>query len=146
MTELKKISLIQLRKPTKKDLNIELQWFSQSLGLFNERDKESSCFRIFIELVKAARRNHALSSDQLALKTNLSRGTVIHHLIRLKEAGLILHEKNRYALRTNSLTELMDELRRDALRILEDLEETAERLDEELGLVNNKKKQGVISD
>ena len=33
--------------------NQEIHWISQALGLFNERDKEKSCHRIFVELIKA---------------------------------------------------------------------------------------------
>ena len=54
--EFRRVTLIKTRKPQKKDLNTDLQWFSESLGLFSQRDKERSCFRIFVELVKAARR------------------------------------------------------------------------------------------
>ena len=30
----------------------ELQWIGSSLGLFNLRDKDKSCYRIFITLLK----------------------------------------------------------------------------------------------
>ena len=53
--EFQKITIIKLRKSSEKNLNSDLQWFSNSLGLFNERDKEKSCFRVFIALIKASR-------------------------------------------------------------------------------------------
>jgi len=37
-----KITVLRLRKPAEKDVNKDLQWFSESLGLFGERDKEKS--------------------------------------------------------------------------------------------------------
>jgi len=39
---MEKITIISIRKPSEKNLNRDLQWFSESLGLFNERDKERS--------------------------------------------------------------------------------------------------------
>ena len=77
--EFQKITIVKVRKSSEKNINEDLQWISSSLGLFNERDKEKSCFRIFVELIKAARRGQALNSDQIAAKTNLSRAWLFWH-------------------------------------------------------------------
>ena len=144
--EFQKITIIKLRKSSDKDVNNDLQWFSRSLGLFGERDKEKSCFRVFVELLKASRRNKELTSDELALRSNLSRATVIHHLNKLMESGLVISEDNRYFLRVNNLEYLVDELRKDVLRTLDDIHSIAEELDEELGLSKRSNKNNTISD
>ncbi|MEK6955640.1 MAG: winged helix-turn-helix domain-containing protein [Nanoarchaeota archaeon] len=144
--EFQKITIIKLKKSSNKDVNDDLQWFSQSLGLFGERDKEKSCFRVFVELLKASRRNKELTSDELALKSNLSRATVIHHLNKLMESGLVISQDNMYSLRVNNLEYLVDELRKDVLRTLDDIHSMAEELDEELGLSKRSKKNNTISD
>jgi len=130
----KKITIINIRKPTHRSLNHDLQWFGTSLGLFNMRDKDRSCFRTFIELVKAAKERKPLSSDELALRLGLSRGTVIHHINKLIDSGIVLHEGNRYLLRVDSLKQLIQELKEDLQRNLNDLEEIAVELDGKLGL------------
>jgi biotin operon repressor len=127
-----KITIINVRKPAEKSLNQELQWLGSSLGLFNLRDKNKSCFRIFIELLKSAKLNKPLSSDQLADNLNLSRGTVIHHINRLMEAGLVIHEGNNYYLRVNNLSELIEELEKDISRTLKDLRDIAGKIDTRL--------------
>lgn len=129
-----KITIINLRKPSARTLNQELQWFGSSLGLFGLRDKDKSCFRIFIELLKSAKQKQPLTSDELAAKLNLSRGTVVHHLHKLIDAGIIIQFKNRYLLRVDNLEELIEELRKDALRSIEDLKEVASEIDKVLGL------------
>ena len=48
-----KITIIRIRKPAQSNINKELQWLGSSLGLFGLRDKDKSCFRIFIELIKS---------------------------------------------------------------------------------------------
>jgi len=134
--EFRRVTLIKTRKPQKKDLNTDLQWFSESLGLFSQRDKERSCFRIFVELVKAARRRQLLSSDDLAEKTNLTRGTIIHHISHLMESGLVTQYET-----------LMEELQRDLGRVFEDLKDMAQELDDQLGLIKRDKKSSkVVSD
>ena len=129
-----RVTIIRFRKPIKKDVNEELQWFGSSLGLFNLRDRNSSCFRVFIELVKSSRKKKPLSSDELAYKTGLSRGTVIHHLNRLMGSGIVVNEKNKYILRVENLKVLVEEIEKDIKRACSDLKEIAKNIDEELGL------------
>ncbi len=137
------ISLVRRRKPAVKDLNADLQWFGSSLGLFGDRDKEKSCFRIFVTLIRATRVHRPLTSDELARQAHLSRGTVVHHLNKLMKAGLVVHTQQGYLLRMDSLSELVSELRIDAARIFDDLATVAEDIDEQLGLRRVKRRRVV---
>ena len=127
-----RITIINMRKPAEKTINQELQWLGTSLGLFNLRDKDKSCFRIFIELLKSARQNRGLSSDELADSLGLSRGTVIHHLNRLMDAGLVVHTQNVYILRVQNLQDLIEEVEKDIVRTLKDLRDIAADIDSRL--------------
>ena len=129
-----KITIVSIRKPAESNVNQELQWLGTSLGLFNLRDKDKSCFRIFIELLKSAKKRETLTSDELALRLDLTRGTIIHHMNRLMESGLVVHEKNRYTLRVESLSSLIDEVEKDIQRTCEDLKRIALDLDKRLGI------------
>jgi len=129
-----RITIVNIRKPSKVNINQQLQWFGTSLGLFNLRDKDKSCFRIFIELLKAAKRKKPLSSDELAYKLALSRGTIIHHINRLIESGLVVHENNKYMLRVDNLQQLIKEVEKDIKRTCDDLKEIGEDIDKWLGL------------
>jgi len=145
--EFHRITIIKVRKPIEKDVNKDLQWLSTSLGLFGERDKEKSCFRVFIELIKASRKQQALTSDDIAIRSHLSRATVIHHLNRLIESGIVVPYENKYLLRTDNLEELVEEVKRDTLRLFDDIRTMAEELDEELGLTKRRNiRKGTISD
>lgn len=129
-----KITLLKISPPSKPDLNTRLQFFSQSLGLFGSRDKEKSCFRIFIALIEAKKASRMLSSDEIAEKANLTRATAIHHLKNLEEHGLIKQEQKRYALRCNSFSALIQQLEKESQGLFENLEEVAEELDKKLEL------------
>jgi len=125
-----RITIIKVRKPTSRNVNEELQWLGSSLGLFNLRDKDKSCFRIFIELLKVTKLGRPVSSDELAAKLGLSRGTVIHHINKLIESGIVVTEGNRYLLRVNNLRELIEEIQKDIQRSTDDLKEIASEIDE----------------
>lgn len=129
-----KITIIRSTKPEKKDINKELQWFGGTLGLFNLRDKDKSCFRIFITLLKSLKENQKLTSDEIARRTRLSRGTVIHHLNKLMSSGIVVNERNKYILRMDSLEEMVEHIKRDADEAWGKLREVAKDIDEKLGL------------
>lgn len=129
-----KITIIRVHKPSKKDINEELRWFCNSFGLFNIRDKDSSCYRVFIELLKSSKEKTPMSSDALAEKLGLSRGTIIHHMNKLIDAGIVIGRKNRYMLRVDNLEILVDEIEKDLDRAWHDIKDVAEKIDKELGL------------
>ena len=129
-----RITIVNIRKPAEHNVNQELQWFGSSLGLFNLRDKDKSTFRLFIELLKSSKANAPLTSDDLASRLALSRGTIIHHINKLMESGLVIHEGNTYILRVDNLKSLIDEVEKDIKRACEDLKEVAKEIDSRLGL------------
>ena len=125
----KKITIIQYHKPLRHNLNEELQWFGQSLGLFGERDKDRSCFRVFLELLKATKEQKIVSSDELAVKTQLSRGTIVHHLNELMKKGIVITEGKKYVLRESELLLLVESLEKDFEKVFERLRKSAEIID-----------------
>ncbi|MBI4152347.1 ArsR family transcriptional regulator [Candidatus Woesearchaeota archaeon] len=130
-----RITLVRIRKAPQEtaDVNQELQWLGTSLGLFNLRDRDSSCFRVFITFIQKAHHNEPASSDEIAEKLNLSRGTVVHHLSRLMDAGLVLREKEGYVLRETNLAHVVKDIQRDVQEMLVELERVAKEIDERLG-------------
>ena len=129
----KRIILVEVRRRSTDNINQDLQWLGNSLGLFNLRDKNSSCFRIFITLIKKAPTNEALSSDAIAEKLNLTRGTVVHHLTKLMQSGIIIREKEGYLLRENNLQKVVADLQLDLENMLSELKQVAQEIDEKLG-------------
>ncbi len=123
------IIIRKIEKPAGQGVNDALQWFCDSLGLLTRRDRDNSCYRLFIELLKSSKKGKALSSDELASRLNLVRGTVVHHLNRLIEAGLVESEGNRYSLKARTLKGLVGLLKKEVDDALGNVELVAERLD-----------------
>ncbi len=127
-----KITIIEVRKPSEANLNEQLQWLATSLGLFTLRDRNKSCFRIFITLLRNTKQKRVLTSDQIAEMLDLSRGTVIYHINNLLETGLVMHDGNSYMLRVDKLSDLINEVEKDIQRTLGRLKEVAEMIDNRL--------------
>jgi predicted transcriptional regulator len=130
----RKLTIIQAPPPRTGDVNEQLQWLGGSLGLFSQRDKDKSCYRIFVTLLKSAKAKRELSSDELAQLTGLTRGTVVHHLNNLMAAGLVETFKSKYVLRVDTLEQLIAKLDDDVRETLRELREVAGQLDDQLGL------------
>lgn len=128
-----RVTIVRVRKDSNQNINQELQWLGNSLGLFNLRDKDSSCFRVFITLVRKAKRNEILSSDKIADNLNLSRSTVVHHLTKLMDSGIVVKENKGYILRETNLQDLIKDIRRDMDSVFSNLTKVAEDIDDKLG-------------
>lgn len=115
-------------------LNERLSWFASSIGLLSDRDKDKSCFRLFIELLKSGKHDVCVTSDELAVRLNLTRATVVHHLNSLKERGVVVSTSKGYCLRAGSLSALVSHLEEDALSIASGVKTVAQDIDKELGL------------
>jgi predicted transcriptional regulator len=129
----KRLMIVRVRRNPHEDLNQELQWIGNSLGLFNLRDKDSSCFRVFITLVKKAKRHEPISSDDIAERLNLTRGTVVHHLTKLIDSGIVIRERQGYLLRENDLVRVIQDIKRDMEDAFSELIEVAREIDDKLG-------------
>lgn len=128
-----KVTIVRVRKSNADNINQELQWLGNSLGLFNLRDRDSSCFRVFITLVKRSKAQEMLSSDDIAQRLNLSRTTVIHHLTKLMDSGIVVREKGGYLLRESHLQDLIRDIHRDINAVFTDLQQIAQDIDDKLG-------------
>ncbi|MBI4440493.1 ArsR family transcriptional regulator [Candidatus Woesearchaeota archaeon] len=128
----RRITIVQIRKPMDSNVNHQLQWLGSSLGLFSLRDKDKSCFRIFIELVKASKKGIPISSDEISDRSNLTRGTVVHHLNKLMDAGMVMRQRNGYILRDSELSSLVEQIEHDCLRMCESLKGIAKDIDKSL--------------
>jgi len=129
-----RITIVRIRKDNPENINEELRWLGISLGLFGLRDRDSSCFRVFITLLKRTKKNEAVTSDEIADKLKLSRGTVVHHLNNLIESGLVIRTREGYLLRENTLERLIKEIKRDVETSIEEIENAAKEIDQRLGL------------
>jgi predicted transcriptional regulator len=130
-----RVTIIRTSEPSNDNINELLQWFGGTLGLFNLRDKDRSCFRIFIVLLKAVKQfPDGLSSDDIARRTSLSRGTVVYHLNKLMDVGLVDESHNKYYLIFENLEEISESIRKEVNDAFDSLSFIGRNLDKKLGL------------
>jgi len=126
--------ILAVRLLPKVDPERDLEWICKSFGFLEPRDKKKTAFRIFKTLIEGARENKGFTSDELAEKLSLTRGTMIHHLNKMIRSGLVIYHEGKYKLRGRSLKSTIEEAHRDINRIFENLYKVAESIDQAYNL------------
>jgi predicted transcriptional regulator len=121
--------ILSVRPLSRADPEKDLEWICKSFGFLEPRDKKRTAFRIFKALLEAAKEDKGLTSDELAMKISLTRGTTVHHLSKMIKSGLVIYHEGRYKLRGRSLKSTIEETHRDLNRIFENLYKIAESID-----------------
>ena len=130
------ITLRQLEKPHDKKLPADVLWVCDSFGLTSGRDLEQLSSRIFLDFLEKFSSELRVSSEALAEDLEISPARVNHHLRNLMDSGIIYRERRHILLRGGSLKGAVEEMRKDADRIFDELSDMAEEIDKNLGLKN----------
>jgi len=126
--------LLDVRMPPTEDFDKDIEWICRCFGFLESRDKEKTAARIFKALLEAMKEKKGLTSDELARLLGLTRGTMVHHLNKFIQSGLVIHREGTYELRSMSLRRTVQEIKRDVDSVFENIEYIAKSIDEKLGL------------
>ncbi len=121
-----------MRRPRTGEYEPNLEWICRTFGYLESRDKHHTAYSILKALVEAAVQDGGFSSEELAEKLSVTRGTVIHHLNRMMKNGLVIFHESKYKLRERSLRNTFEEVRRDLNRVFMNLSEVATIVDNTL--------------
>ncbi len=130
------IVLKNLQKPVRSDVWEDLNWLSDSFGFSFGRDTESITAKILKDAVREISRIGFTSTECISDNLSLSVQRVNYHLKTLIDAGFLLREKRRLIIRHGSVKSAVEEMRKDANRIFDNLSLIAEEIDADLGLKN----------
>ncbi|MFT4309295.1 MAG: ArsR family transcriptional regulator [Candidatus Woesearchaeota archaeon] len=124
--------IIYWHKSQGDDINSQLKWICRTLGLFPIRDYNSSMYRVFIELIKDAQSERHSSSDEIAMRVGLTRGTVVHHLNNLMNSGIVIRQDNHYILKDRNVKEMIEGIRTEINELFDEMDRAAENIDKYL--------------
>ncbi len=111
----------------------ELEVFCRRLSIISSRDMDGTVTVVFRSMLQEGRAR-PVGSSELAGLTRLNRVTIIHHLQRLEQMGLVEHTERKYRLRVHDLGEAVEQMREQMMRSFEEAESIAERLDKEMDI------------
>jgi len=134
LQSLKQFIIRKLREPTEKQLDKDIEWICNSFGFITPRDQDKTAFIILKALIKSAKENKGLTSEELAELVEPTIGSVIYHLKKLMKAGLVVKLDSTYELRINSLLATIEEIEKEISLTLADIKQIAVDIDNKVGL------------
>lgn len=128
---MKKFTIKQIDRPDYNDPKALLRWFCLMFGLEEEKSKKNNDIveQILINFIYAAREGRGLTSSEIKMKPALPRSTLIYHLNRFVDAGMITREGHVYKLRAPDMVKLTEELNYDVDREFRRMLDAAKEFD-----------------
>lgn len=123
------IVIRRLDRPLDENLEKEIEWLCQCLGLSSEEERLP--VDIFKNLLMHTYKGRPVSSTMLTKGKHVTRGAVVYHLNRFIQSGLVVRRGREYTLRDRTLTGTLDEVEEDLLRFLRRMKEIAVKIDAE---------------
>ena len=130
----REITFRQIERPRGKGEYEDLHWFFNSLGIGGGRDVDQIAKKVLVVLLEHHPSEEGLSVERIARTLGISTARVNHHIRKLIDAGVVYRHKRLIYIRGNSLLSMVQEIRKDALRVLDDLEVAAAELDSRFGI------------
>jgi predicted DNA-binding transcriptional regulator len=123
-----------------------LKWFCDVFGLSSEGSLDSIEVQILGNFATAAYKNQGIASSELKLDTKLARSTVIYHLNRFIDAGLLVKKGRKYYLRASEMQKAIEEIEYDINREMQRMLDTAKEFDRmmEGAMRRNAKRRGEL--
>lgn len=107
-----------------------LQWFCDVFGLSSGGGPNSIEEQILKNFIQAAYHNEGLASSELHLDTELARSSVIYHLNRFIDAGLLVKRGRKYYLRASEMSKAIEEIEYDINREMQRMHDAARAFDQ----------------
>ncbi len=125
-----KIVIKSIDRP-KGDVDAILDWFCETFGLANDSEHKIEG-TVLKKLLLAARQEKGLSSKELAEGETVAHSTIIYHLNRFMDSGLIVKKGRKYYLRAPELSVLVEEMEYDVEKEFRRISDIVAELDSSL--------------
>ena len=131
-----KIVIQSTEMPNSGRPEVMIRWFCVEFGLGGKEENDISA-QILKEFAMAAQQNKGLTSSELSTALNkviveskpIARSTVIYHLNRFIEAGLVIKRGRYYHLRATEMAKAVEEIQYDIEREMSKMLNTAREFD-----------------
>jgi len=133
------IILRNLQRPKEIDVADDIEWLGNSFGFSAGRDTERVTAQILQSVLQDIASEGSTSTENIAKDLDLSIQRVNYHLRTLMNAGFLFREKRLIFVRQGSVKSAVEEMRRDANRIFDNLSRIGEEIDETLGFRNRQR-------
>lgn len=133
---MQEIILKNVSKPIDKDVQEDIQWVCDSFGFATGRDTNLTSIKIVSCLLEKFAEDVGVATELVAHDLMISSALVNHHVRNLMNSGLVYRERKLIFLRGGTLRSAVEEMRKDANRMFDEIALMAEEIDSAVGLKN----------
>lgn len=137
----RRLAKASIQDADEQELQKEIECFCRTLRILTQRDIDGTVAVVFRSMFVEGR--EPIGSSKLAKLTKLNRVTIIHHLQRLEQMGLVEHVDRRYRLKVSDFSEVVEQMRAEMERAFKEAEELAQELDRQFMLRLSQARQGL---
>ena len=130
------IILKNLQRPKQINIGDDIEWLGNSLGFSAGRDTERVTAQILQNVLEEVASQGSTSTENISDELEMPVQKVNYHLRTLVDSGFLFREKRLIFVRQGSDKSAVEEMRRDANRIFDNLSRIAEEIDSALGFKN----------
>ncbi len=124
-----KIVIKAVGMPNSRRPDILIRWFCEAFGLSDNEEGNGIEFTILRNLAYAAYENRGYSSMELKEQVDIGRSTIVYHLNKFIEAGLVVKRGRRYYLRSTAMSGAIEEIEYDLNKEMMKLLDAAKEFD-----------------
>ncbi len=125
---MEKIEIRAIERPDENDPVKMIRWFCATFGMSGS-EEDSIEEQILKDFVFSQRKEDGLASSEIQFDRVVARSTVIYHLNRFIDAGMIVKKGRRYYLRANEMSKVIEEIEYDIEREMKRMIDTAKEFD-----------------
>jgi len=124
-----KTELIQQKRPPQ-DMDAELASLCRMMRLMSERDVDETLPQV-LKIMMVEGKGKPVGGSDLSRISGINRITIIHHLGRLEDAGLVRRSEGKYILKIQSAEDMLMEFRKEMEKHFSEMDEMARQIDEQ---------------
>lgn len=124
-----KTELLQQKKASQ-DIDIELASLCKMMRIMSDRDTDGTLPQV-LKIMMVEGRGKPVGGSDLSRISGINRITIIHHLGRLEDAGLVRRAEGKYILKIQSAEDMLMEFRKEMEKHFSEMDEMARLIDEQ---------------
>lgn len=123
-----KTELVQQKR--QQDIDSELASLCKMMRIMSDRDTDGTLPQV-LKIMMVEGKGKPVGGSDLSRISGINRITIIHHLGRLEDAGLVRRSEGKYILKVQSAEDMLMEFRKEMERHFSEMDEMAREIDEQ---------------
>ncbi len=140
MSMIERIVIRQVNRPSSENAKEVIEWFCEVFDLSDGGDDIEPT--IFQEIVSNSMSGDGVTSKELTEELDMPRSTVIYHLNRFIDTGLVIRRGRKYYLRSEDLASTIEDIQADMFREFGRMIDVAQRMNNTHEVESRYKKNG----